>query len=52
MIDDKTLRDYMTQKGFNFVNTKFGYLRLIQDMKGLYNKLMSEYEISKTNKHE
>jgi len=51
MIDDKALREHMTQKGFEFVNTKFGYLRLIQDMKGLYNKLMSEYEISKTNKH-
>lgn len=40
LIDNKELRIKMGKKGWEFVKNKFHYTRLIEDMDGLYNRLL------------
>lgn len=40
MIENESLRNKFTQGGWNFVSEKFHYSRLVNDMGGLYKKLL------------
>ncbi len=42
LIEDKNLREYMGAKGYQNVSLKFSYIRLINDIKSLYNRLTNE----------
>ena len=46
IIEDKSLRENLSNNGYTFVKDKFNYIRLVNDMKILYKKLMVEYEIN------
>ena len=46
IIEDKLLRKNLSNNGYTFVKDKFNYIRLVNDMKILYKKLMVEYEIN------
>ncbi|NLA24271.1 MAG: glycosyltransferase family 4 protein [Bacteroidales bacterium] len=43
LANNKELRDEMSQAGYEFVKNKFHYTRLVQDMKNLYNELLSKH---------
>jgi len=46
IIENKTLRENLSSNGYIFVKDKFNYMRLVNDMKNLYKKLMVEYGIN------
>ena len=46
IIGNKALMDSMGNNGYDFVNNKFSYSRLVGDMNILYKKLMAENEIN------
>jgi glycosyltransferase involved in cell wall biosynthesis len=40
LIEDKNLRNSMSEKGWNHVKDKFHYTRLVKDMENLYKELL------------
>ena len=42
LIEDPTLRNQMGAKGYQYVSQAFSYQRLVQDMNGLYHRLLQE----------
>lgn len=41
LVEDAELRNKMGAKGWDFVNKEFHYLRLVKDMRNLYNSLLN-----------
>ena len=41
LIDNKEIRQKMSQNGWDFVKEKFHYLRLVKDMESYYNELLN-----------
>ena len=53
IIEDKSLRENLSNNGYTFVKDKFNYIRLVNDMKILYKKLIFSLDdkiISNDNK--
>ena len=45
VIDNKDLRDSLSEKGSEFVKHRFGYERLVEDTRTLYHKLLENYSL-------
>lgn len=44
LLEDDAFREKMSERGAEYVNKKFSYVRLVEDMKGLYKSLLNENE--------
>ena len=42
LVEDEELRKKMGEKGWDFVNKEFHYMRLVNDMRNLYNSLLKQ----------
>ena len=40
LLKSKELRQSMSEKGWDFVSQRFSYLRLVEDMRQLYHRLL------------
>ena len=51
LVEDDDLRQKFSQQSWNFVKNKFSYMRLCNDMKLLYNQLLTEKNKKNVKKH-